>query len=162
MILASPKLLRTVAAVFVSSASSAVIALGLWASPAHLTGLAAQSSATPVAFTDAQAGRGENLYLDECSSCHGSTLRGVGEFGGPGLIGERFLVNWRGKALADLFERTQSTMPQDSPGRLRAQEYADIIAFILKSNDYPAGSQELTPALDRLKQITISDPPQSK
>jgi mono/diheme cytochrome c family protein len=159
MILPSPNRPWTAVTIFTSGV---LIALGISTPPAQLAGLAAQASPAAVSFTEAQAGRGESLYLDECSSCHGSTLRGVGEFGGPGLIGERFLVNWRGKTLADLFERTQSTMPQDSPGRLGAQEYADIIAFILKSNDYPAGSQQLTPALDRLKQITISDPPQSK
>jgi quinoprotein glucose dehydrogenase len=113
-------------------------------------------------FTEAQAVRGESLYLDECGSCHGSTLRGVGEFGGPGLLGERFLERWRGKTLGELFDRTRTTMPQDSPGRLQAQEYADIIAFILKANDFPAGDQELTPAPDRLNQITIGSDPTAK
>ena len=34
-------------------------------------------------------------------------------------------------------------MPQDAPGRLTGQELNDVIAFILQSNDYPAGADEL-------------------
>jgi hypothetical protein len=53
-------------------------------------------------------------------------------------------------------------MPQDSPGRLREQEYADIIAFLLKANNYPPGDRDLTPALGMLKEVTIEDPPAAK
>jgi hypothetical protein len=35
-------------------------------------------------------------------------------------------------------------MPQDSPGNLSVQALNDVIAFILSSNDYPAGDAELS------------------
>jgi mono/diheme cytochrome c family protein len=139
--------------------TAALIGLAVTAHPSLHVAAGSRTLAAPIVFTDAQASRGESLYLEECGACHGSTLRGVGEFGGPGLIGERFLANWRGKPLAALFERTQTTMPQDSPGRLSAQEYADIIAFILKANDYPAGAKELTSGPDLKEMVIVSPPP---
>jgi hypothetical protein len=36
-------------------------------------------------------------------------------------------------------------MPQDKPASLGDQEYADIVAFLLKSNKYPAGEKPLEP-----------------
>ena len=141
---------------------AAVLTGAAMVAPRHLSGQASSTPLSAGAFSEAQSARGEVLYLDECGSCHGSTLRGVGEFGGPGLLGERFLSNWRGKTLAELFERTRTTMPQDSPGRLREQEYADIIAFLLKANNYPSGDRDLTPASGKLKEVTIEDPPAAK
>ena len=41
-------------------------------------------------------------------------------------------------------------MPQDAPGRMSAQELNDVIAFILRENDYPAGEEELA--------IDLADP----
>ncbi len=35
------------------------------------------------------------------------------------------------------------TMPEDDPGSLSAQEYADVLAYILQLNDLPAGGVEL-------------------
>jgi len=43
-----------------------------------------------------------------------------------------------------LFDRVRTTMPQGNPGSLRAQDYLDLIAFILQANNFPAGSHELT------------------
>lgn len=44
-------------------------------------------------------------------------------------------------------------MPADQPGSLSAQDTADVLAFILSSNRYPAGQTELPAVSDRLKQI---------
>ena len=46
-------------------------------------------------------------------------------------------------------------MPLDSPGKLSRQQNADVIAFILKANTWPAGATELAPDLGALKQIRI-------
>jgi hypothetical protein len=35
------------------------------------------------------------------------------------------------------------TMPFDSPGKLTAEQYADVIAYIFSANKFPAGDKEL-------------------
>jgi hypothetical protein len=37
-----------------------------------------------------------------------------------------------------------TTMPEDNPGSLKPQQYADVVAYFLKLNGYPAGKTELT------------------
>mgnify|MGYP003493898259 FL=1 len=63
--------------------------------------------------------------------------------GGPSSGGRAFGVKWDGKTLGDTFAYIAANMPQDKPGGLNAQTYADIIAYILKFSRYPAGAAEL-------------------
>src|SRR5688572_20716713 len=67
-------------------------------------------------FTEEQAKRGEPLYTQQCSSCHGPDLGG-GEMA-PGLVGGDFAANWNDLSLGDLFERMRISMPQNNPGSL--------------------------------------------
>ena len=46
-------------------------------------------------------------------------------------------------------------MPLDKPGKLSRQQNADVIAFMLKANMWPAGTTELPRELGALKQIRI-------
>ena len=71
------------------------------------------------------------------------------------ITGGAFTANWNQLTVGDLFERIRTTMPLDRPGKLSRQQNADVIAFILKSNGWPAGSTELSRELAALKQITI-------
>jgi len=59
-------------------------------------------------------------------------------------------------SVGDLFERTRMLMPSDRPGSLRADTYADIIAFIAQKNGFPAGSTDLGADVAALKQILIT------
>jgi len=102
-------------------------------------------------FTEEQARRGEALYHKECKSCHGETLAG-GE-SAPPLTGGAFLSNWNGLTLGDLFERIRKTMPQNSPGKLNRQQNADILAYTLSANKFPAGKTELSRQTEFLKEI---------
>ena len=102
-------------------------------------------------YTDDQAKRGEGLYGKECASCHGSELTG-GE-SAPPLAGDSFFANWNGLTVGDLFERIRLSMPQDRPGRLSRQQNADILAYVLGVNQFPAGQAELPTETERLKQI---------
>src|SRR5690348_1073979 len=58
-------------------------------------------------YTEEQARRGEDVYQKNCSTCHGDRLNGTGE--APALSGGRFLANWNGLTLGDLFERIRKT-----------------------------------------------------
>jgi S-disulfanyl-L-cysteine oxidoreductase SoxD len=102
-------------------------------------------------YTDDQAKRGEGFYGKECASCHGSELTG-GE-SAPPLAGDSFFANWNGLTLGDLFERIRVSMPQNAPGSLSRQQNADILAFILRVNQFPTGKTELDRQTDILKTI---------
>jgi S-disulfanyl-L-cysteine oxidoreductase SoxD len=103
------------------------------------------------AYTEEQAKRGEALYQKECKGCHGVALAG-GE-SSPPLTGGAFLSNWNGLTLGDLFERIRKTMPQNAVGKLNRQQNADILAFVLSANKFPAGKTELSRQTEFLKEI---------
>jgi len=102
-------------------------------------------------YTEEQATRGKDLYSKECGSCHGPELTG-GEMA-PGLAGGEFLAGWDGLTIGDLFERIRISMPQNAPGSLSGQVNSDILAFVLASNKFPAGSAELPKEAMILKSI---------
>ncbi|HUI55224.1 MAG TPA: cytochrome c [Bryobacteraceae bacterium] len=104
-------------------------------------------------YTEEQARRGEALGGKECASCHGAGLTGGEE--APALAGDAFLANWNGLTVGDLFDRIRKTMPQDNPGRLTRQQDADILAYMLALNRFPAGKTELPPQSEVLQQIKI-------
>ena len=102
-------------------------------------------------YTDNQAKRGQAIYKDRCSSCHGEKLEGRL---GPPLTGEDFINDWAKQPLSELFSKIRNTMPQDDPGKLTPQETADIVAYILQSGKFPAGRADLSGDEAVLKQIT--------
>ena len=115
------------------------------------------SSVADGVYTDAQAGRGETAFAAQCAPCHGQTLQGNGE--APALTGADFTADWIGLTLGDLFDRIRTTMPQDTPGKLSRDQYADILAFVLKANGYPAGQKDLDKRSEYLKAIGFVAPP---
>ena len=80
-------------------------------------------------YTQEQANRGKTLYSKECASCHGQALDGSGQ--APPLTGADFKGNWNGQTVDDLFEKMQTSMPADQPGKLSREQNADILAFLL-------------------------------
>jgi len=102
-------------------------------------------------YTEEQAKRGEAVYRKDCGACHGDMLTG-GE-SAPALTGSGFQANWNGLTLGDLFDRIRKTMPQTAPGRLTRQQVADVLAFTLSINKFPAGKTELYRQSEMLKEI---------
>lgn len=51
---------------------------------------------------------------------------------------------WREFNLDVLFSLVKTTMPANNPGGLSAAAYLDLLAFLLQSNEIPAGAKELT------------------
>ena len=105
-------------------------------------------------YSDRQASRGGRVYRQACVSCHALNLEG-GEMG-PGLLGKPFLGPWNGESLGELMALVQETMPQNNPGGLRDQDYVDVLAYLLKANEYPAGDADFT--AESLKDIVIESP----
>jgi mono/diheme cytochrome c family protein len=91
----------------------------------------------------AQAERGHVAYERACAGCHGGDLRGDEPMEVPALVAERFTAQWGGGPISDLFDKISRAMPADKPGTLSRTEYADIVAYILERNRYPAGPTEL-------------------
>jgi len=102
-------------------------------------------------YTEEQAKRGDAVYKKECGSCHGEMLTG-GE-SAPPLTGGSFQANWNGLTLGDLFDRIRKTMPQSKPGSLTRPQVADVLAFMLSINKFPAGKTELYRQSEMLKEI---------
>jgi mono/diheme cytochrome c family protein len=113
--------------------------------------LAQEKSVWDGIYTDDQAQRGKQLYSDACASCHGPELTG-GEMAPP-LVGGDFMSDWNGLSVGDLFERIRISMPQNAPGSLSGQQNADILAFMLQANKFPAGQAELAKDAMMLKGI---------
>jgi S-disulfanyl-L-cysteine oxidoreductase SoxD len=105
-------------------------------------------------YSEAQATRGERLYEQYCITCHGAKLQG--NPAAP-LAGVVFLARWADgqHTLDDLFYIVRTQMPYNAPGSLAKQQYADVVAYVLKVNAYPAGEVELTPSSDALKKVTL-------
>ena len=129
--------------------------------PLNIGASHAQSSASiwDGAFTDAQATRGEADYNANCVSCHAADLRGNSNT--PSLRGMSFMFIWEAKSLGELFTKMRTEMPTDRPGSLSAQSYVDILSFILRTNQFPAGENELATDTKLLNQIQITSKPAS-
>lgn len=114
--------------------------------------LAAQPKSVPDGvYTEAQAERGKAAYEANCSFCHLSDLTGQGF--APGLVDDTFKARWQDGNLGELFSIVKVTMPQDKPDSLKPDEYAAIVAYMLKVNKFPAGQQELVADEAALKNV---------
>jgi S-disulfanyl-L-cysteine oxidoreductase SoxD len=117
----------------------------------------ARASVWDSVFTLEQAGRGETTYRATCSNCHGDSLAGIND--APALIGAQFHKTWDGNALSSLFNRIINDMPSDNPGSLAKPQVAELVAYLLKYNGYPAGKTDLPAAPEQLSQIRFLPKP---
>jgi len=92
-------------------------------------------------FSKDQAARGQAKYTQVCSNCHQGDLTGSDQ--APSLAGGDFLDRWDGQSVGDLADRIRTSMPLDDVGSLNVQLSADLTAFLLQANNFPAGMDEL-------------------
>ena len=137
---------------FATTVCVAVVALTLSAS---LSLRAQQRTVKDGVYTDAQAMRGKAIFDMRCALCHGDRLEGAA---GPPLAGDVFLGPRDSQPLSDVFDKINATMPADTPGTLEPQQVADLVAFMLQANKFPAGRTELAPAAALVKQIALAAP----
>jgi len=122
----------------------------LWLIP-FLNGQESPRTTWDGVYNEAQAKRGEAIYIDSCSNCHGRTLEGLDMT--PPLSGGAFMANWDGLSVGDLVDRIRTSMPLDRPGALSRQENVDVVAYILRFDQFPAGKDELPRDAQTLKRI---------
>ncbi len=89
-------------------------------------------------YTEAQATRGLTAFGQNCASCHVLTTEGKSP-----LVGDPFWTSFAQKTVGDLLEYVSANMPNGRPGSLDESTYRDIVAVMLKSNDFPAGTAQL-------------------
>ena len=115
-------------------------------------------SGTPALYTAAQASAGAAVYAQNCASCHGANLQGVAA---PALAGKDFQKTAVGDKYTVSIIRTIATqnMPLSNPGSLSATQYADVLAYLLAANCYPAGAKPF-PTQDEpaLQKVTMGPP----
>jgi mono/diheme cytochrome c family protein len=115
--------------------------------------LAAPAFADSLSFTATQARQGEAVYKDNCAACHGDSLQGA--LDAPTLTGASFQANYFGQPANVLFDFITTNMPQDRPGALTPQQYAQVTAFILSKNGVAAGDTALPSDSAALSAVTL-------
>lgn len=103
-------------------------------------------------FTDEQADRGKADFAQSCTRCHGQDLAGLTA---PSLNGNRFVAAWENENLYKLFVKVRDTMPPNFGTILTDEAKLDVVTFILRTNGFPTGSQELKVDPDTLENIQI-------
>jgi mono/diheme cytochrome c family protein len=89
-------------------------------------------------YTEAQAARGITAFGQSCAGCHALAAEGKAP-----LAGDAFWKSFAQKTVGDLLEFVSTYMPNGTPGSLSEPTYNDIVALMLKSNGFPAGTTEL-------------------
>ena len=102
-------------------------------------------------YSEPQSRSGAGLYSKDCASCHGQKLEGREQ--APPLAGAEFTMNWADSTVGDLFDKMQTSMPADQPGRLSPEQNAAVLAYILSANQFPAGTKALPAGAEKLRAI---------
>jgi len=124
---------------------SVLVLLGMAALRASAQSPATKQSTLKGVYSAEQASRGEQVYAGMCKSCHTAASH----------TGVAFQKTWDGHALSELFGYISTKMPKNEPGSLAPEEYADVLAYLLKLNQMPVGPTELPPDTTVLGTIRI-------
>ena len=126
----------------------ALLAVAMFAAPLSAQtggGTKAGTSTLAGVYSREQAARGQDVYVGMCKSCHTPESH----------TAATFTSKWDGKPLSELFSYIRDQMPKNEPGSLSADEYADVLAYVLKLNRMPAGSDDLPAEASDLKGIRL-------
>jgi len=126
---------RDIRAAVAAAALSAAAAAGLYAQE--------KKSVWDGVYSEEQAARGKDEYEYNCGNCHIHDLSGDSIKDVPALAGPDFMAKWSGKSVKELLDYIATNMPQDSRGTLGGKTYADVTAYVLKVNAFPAGAEAL-------------------
>jgi polar amino acid transport system substrate-binding protein len=111
-------------------------------------------TATPLAsFTTEQAYRGRLQYYASCAECHGGKLEGVF---GPALAGRN--GNLQYQSIKGVYGYMAAHMPHGNPESLPQDQYIAIMAFLMQSHGFVAGSRRLTKAAIDADATLLGDP----
>jgi S-disulfanyl-L-cysteine oxidoreductase SoxD len=100
-------------------------------------------------YTFEQAERGVALYKQKCASCHAPS-RFTDE--------DLFIKPYAGKPMWEMYEVISDSMPEDDPGGMKPEEYAAVIAQLLRMNGFPTGQTDLPTSKEALSLIVFEKP----
>jgi len=105
-------------------------------------------------YTAQQVAQGKEVYANACAICHGANLQGISA---PALTGPGF--GHSHLTAAQVRTVVTQTMPLTSPGSLKPEEYASVMAYMLSYDCVkPAGDgQQPFPTTDlpALQQVQV-------
>ncbi len=96
-------------------------------------------------YTAKQAERGLKVYDEACGECHD-----------PAEFSAAYMEGWVGQTAYAFIESIAETMPLESPGGLKPQEFVDLVAFLFKFNGLPEGETKMVDK--NVKEILIEGP----
>lgn len=95
-------------------------------------------------YTEEQAEAGQRMFAISCGGCHGTDM--VDVFAGYATAESYYLF-------------ISGSMPADNPGSLAPQQYADIMAYLMREVGFPSGDEKLTADRAILAEIVPADAP---
>src|SRR5258706_16099773 len=106
---------KTMAAAIATFGSAVVFSVA-----AHGQEAPSPSTVWDKVYTEAQATRGKDAYMTECSACHSEDLGGSGY--APALKGIDFSFAWGDKSVCDFFNRIRRLMPTVIPASFKSDK----------------------------------------
>lgn len=76
---------------------------------------------------------GEQWFRAACFECHAT----------GGLSNADFRLKWSGRTAYELVEAIRSTMPESDPGSLTQGTYIAVVAYLIRTNGMPVGTNAL-------------------
>jgi mono/diheme cytochrome c family protein len=73
---------------------------------------------------------GEQWFRAACFECHANGT----------LTSADFRLKWNGRSAFDLVESIRSTMPESAPGSLAQGAYVAVVAYLVRTNGMPVGT----------------------
>jgi len=140
--------------------SAVILGFSVALAAAGYSAVGAQAPATVMdgIYTAAQAERGKAVFAMNCAGCHGD--KAEGGTAGPTLSGPDFTNGYKDGTAGALLNKISQDMPSSAPGSLEPQQYADVFAFVLSINKYPAGQTEAPKDAADLKAVKMAPAPQ--
>jgi quinoprotein glucose dehydrogenase len=122
------------------------------AAPSTLGKAAPDNAAmTPATYSRSEAERGEKVFDEKCSRCHGVNTWG------PSLQSDAFWETWNQKSARSLYSTIIGAMPPDQPGSLSERTVLDIVSYLFQVNGLPAGDQGIESA-GALNSVKVARP----
>ena len=95
-------------------------------------------------YTKAQADDARSQFDKICADCHPFTVAAKKKEKDLPLGEEPFFQSWEGRPLSEMISTIALTMPNDGSATVTDEEAANLVAYILQQNGYPAGSKPLS------------------
>jgi S-disulfanyl-L-cysteine oxidoreductase SoxD len=124
--------------------AAVAMALGPAALPSQAAPKDTLRSTADGVFSADQATAGASVYVMSCKSCHT-----------PDVLTATLRTVWLGKPLSEYFAFVTESMPQGAEGTLSPDEYARVVAYLLKASGMTAGANALPPDVAELRKIRI-------